>query len=1065
MDSGSRSHGGIGTQITSAAPVLRFNILGPLEAWADEQRLRLGGSISKRILAVLLLEPGRLLTVPRLIDAAWPDEPPATASHQVRKAIADLRRRVPGGNGVLVTDGPGYAIAAGTPLDAAEFDAKTRRAENLLREGRPEEAEELLGSAIALRRGPMLSGIGGGVIEAAARAMDQRHLAVVEQYFELQLAAGKSTELVGELRRYASDNPLRETLRGLLMLALFRSGRRAEALTEYGRLREELVEELGVDPDPHVARLYEKILVESPELDAPAPPAAEPPAARRAETSRLPSQSPEEKPTPEPPAVAYANAGIGTSAESDAVGSAPRTLPLDLADFVGRDKELSQLLEAAGPDPQRTRIVAVDGMGGTGKTSLAVRAAYRLADSYPDGQLYLDLHGYSPVEQPITVGTALEVLLRALGLPQERIPDDEVGRMLLWRSVLAGRRILLLLDNAGGDAALVSRLLPTTPGCLVLVTSRARLVELDGVEWISLDVLAPGESLLLVSQLLGSPRVEAEPEAAEELVRLCGHLPLALRIATARLRNRRAWTLEYLVERLRDENRKLDELNSGERGVATTLRLSYQVLPEACRLAFRSLSLHPGREFDAHSAAAVLSQDVWETEDQLEHLLDAHLLQQPEIGRYAYHDLVRGFARGLCEGLGATEREAAAKRLLEYYLTASETACDVLYPGRARRPTGLVLPPLRQQDLFRAESAQHWFAKEHITLAGVVHLAATDGYHRHAVCLSRNVAFYLNAQGNFEEFAQLTRIAVQAARQLGDAGLLGVSLANLGVACWQLGRYDEGIEVATESLALAVRVGDRHTEAHTQGTLGLYKSLRGQFAEALAHLQEAAALEHELDSPRAEADTLTAISALYEQWGHHQEAADAAQRAVTLACGLDRHENALVAQTDLALARLGLGDLDGAEECLAQARELCGERHVPGLPALALALSAEVAHRSGDPQAAGRFAEQAREHVQESPSPLRRSKTENVLGRLLLSRGDHAEALRLHSHAYEIAVSAGFRMEEAYALSGMAAAADVLGDVAAAEEHHAAAEELFGLLGVSADRRRAAVPVTPPALP
>ncbi len=870
----------------------------------------------------------------------------------------------------------------------------------------------------------------------------------------MQLAAGKSAELVGELRQYASANPLRESLRGLLMLALFRAGRRAEALTEYGRLREELAEELGVDPDPHVARLYEKILVESPELEAPARPE---PDSGRAGASPVDRES-----APGPAAPAHPAAAERPPAQSDAADEVPRTLPFDLADFVGREKELGQLLDTAKPDPHRTRIVAIDGMGGTGKTSLAVRAAYLLAGSYPDGQLYLDLHGHSPVERPVTVGRALEVLLRALGVPQEQIPDDEVGRMLLWRSVLARRRILLLLDNAGGDSTLVGRLLPTTASCLVLVTSRARLVELDGVEWISLDVLAPRESLLLVSQLLGSPRVEAEPEAAEELVRLCGHLPLALRIATARLRNRRAWTLQYLVERLRDENRKLDELNSGERGVATTLRLSYQVLPEACRLAFRSLSLHPGREFDAHSAAAVLAQDVWETEDQLEHMLDAHLLQQPEMGRYAYHDLVRGFARGLCEDLAATDRDAAAKRLLEYYLTASETACDVLYPGRARRPTGLDLPPVRQPDLCRAETAQSWFAKEHLTLAGVVHLAANDGYHRHAVCLSRNVAFYLNAQGDFEEFAHLTRIAVQAARQLDDAGLLSVSLANLGVACWQLGRHDEGIEVATESLELAVRVGDRQTRRTPRGHWGCTEVPAGQFAEALEHLQEAAALERDLDSPRAEADTWTAISALYEQWGRYQEAADAAQRAVTLVEGLDRHENALVAQTDLALARIGLGDLVGAEECLVQARQLCVERQVPGLLALSLALSAEVAQRSGDPDAAGRFVEEAAEHVRESPSPLRRSKTENILGRLLLGRGEHAAAQHLHARAYEVATTAGFRMEEAYALSGMAAAADALGDVEVAAAHHAAAEELFTLLGVPADRRRAA-PVTPPA--
>ncbi|WP_377267931.1 BTAD domain-containing putative transcriptional regulator [Peterkaempfera sp. SMS 1(5)a] len=1026
---------------------VRFNILGPLEAWSDGRRLDLGGPIPRRILAVLLLEPGKLLTVPRLVDAAWPDDPPATASHQVRKAVADLRRRIPGGSEVLITDGPGYAIAAGTSLDVTEFEAKTREARAMIVQGQYEGAIALLSAAIALRRGPALFGIGGsGMVESVARAMEERHLAAVEQYFELQLASGRSAELVSDLRDHTSRHPLQETLRGLLMLALFRSGRRAEALTEYGRLREELARELGVDPDPQLAKLYEKILVESPELDAPARAEAQVPSPRQ--------PAPEEPAAAVPAPVPVGRAAVPVGATVETVAAAPRTLPYDLADFVGRDKELRYLLDAARRDEQRTRVIAIDGMGGTGKTSLAVRAAYLLADDYPDGQLYLDLRGFSPDERPVNIGTALEVLLRTLGVNQDRIPDDLVGQTLLWQSVLAGRRVLLLLDNASADAALVSRLLPTTPSCLVLVTSRARLVELDGAEWVSIDVLAPAESLRLVARLLGAQRVEAEPEAARELTHLCGYLPLALRIATARLRNRRAWSLQYLVERLRDENRKLDELNSGERGVATTLRLSYQVLPEASRRAFRSLSLHPGREFDAYSAAALLAQDVQDTEDQLEHLLDAHLLQQPEAGRYAYHDLVRSFAHGLCDDMAAEERAAAAERLLEYYLAASETACEVLYPGRSRRPTGLDLPRLRQPALFRAEGAQAWFAKEHITLASMVHRAVTDGYHRHAVCLSRNVAFYLNAQGNLDEFAALTRIAVQAARHLGDAGLLSVSLANLGVACWQLGHYDEGIQVASESLDLAVRVGDRHTEAHSQGTLGLYKSLLGQFAEALGHLQQAVALERELDSPRAEADTLTALSTLYEQWGRYEEAADAAQRAVALVRGLDRHENALIAQTDLALARLGLGDLDGAEEALAEARSLCADRCEPGQMALTMALSAQVAYCRRDLAQTEDFAGQARELVEQSLSPLRRAKVENVLGHLLRGLGRHEEALRLHSQAYEVAATVSFRVEEAYALSGMAAAAGALGDSAAAEMHHTAAEELFTLLGVPADRRR-----------
>lgn len=1011
---------------SESAPALCFRILGPLEGWVGERRLDLGGPIPRRILAVLLLEPGRLLTVDRLVDAAWPEEPPATASHQVRKAISELRRRIPDGTRVLITDGPGYAIARDTPLDAAEFTAKVREGEALARRGSNEEAADLLGAAIALRRGPVLSGIGDGVIESVARAMEEHHLSVVERYFDLRLASGRPAELIGELREYTGRHPLRERLCGLLMQALFRSGRRAEALTEYERLRRALAAELGVDPDPHVAKLYEEILVERTDSDP-----------------------------VEAPARSNAQAAPSALAESGpAVTAVPRTLPFDLVDFVGRGKELRQLLETARQDALRSRVIAIDGMGGTGKTSLAVHAAHQLADEYPGGQLYLNLRGFSRDERPVTLSAALEVLLRSFGVAQDRIPDHVVDKELLWRAVLARRRVLLLLDNVGNDTALVSRLLPTTPGCLVLVTSRARLVELDGAEWISIDVLEPEESMQFVARLLGPERVGAEPAASRELTQLCDHMPLALRIATARLSNRRTWALSYLVERLRDENRKLSELNSGRRGVAPTLRLSYQVLPEECRRTFRTLSLHPGPDFDAHSAGAVLAQGEQETEDQLEHLLDAHLLQQPEAGRYTYHDLVRSYARSLCEDVAAEERDATSKRLLDYYLAATEAACDILYPGRSHRPTGLDLPPVQLGALVRADGAKTWFAREHTALANVVHYAASVGQYRHAVGLSRNLAFYLNSLGALDEFEEFTRIAVQCARKLEDTQLLSVSLANLGVACWKLGRFAEGIEAATSGLDLAMEIGDRHTEAHAQGTLGLCKSLLGRFPEALGHLREAAALEQHLDSPRAQADTLTALSTLYEQWGRYREAAEAGQRAVSLLDGLGRHESALSIQTDLALARIGLRDLVGAEECLAQARGLCEDSNEPGLMALAMALSAEIGYCSGDPVWADRLTRQAQEQVEQSRSPLRQAKARNILGRLFHSRGRHEEAMRQHSQAYRAATSVSFRTEEAYALAGMATAAGALGDDDTAGAHRAAAETVFARLGVPLERRR-----------
>ncbi|MFH8338619.1 BTAD domain-containing putative transcriptional regulator [Streptomyces sp. AM6-12] len=983
-----------------------------MEAWADGVRLKLGGVIQERVLATMLLEPGKVLPVSRLVEAAWDEEPPATASHQVRKAVADLRRRIPGGAETLLTVGPGYrAVIDATQCDLSEFGTLVRTAKSAVAEERLAEAVQVLRSALALWRGPVLSGVGGPVVEAAATTIEERRLAVWEEQIALRLALGEAGELVPDLRELVAEHPLRETLRGHLMLALCRSGRQAEALEEYGKVRELLVEQLGVDPDPHLTKLYEGILRESPELAGAAP------------------------------------APLPLAAE------APCTLPYDLSDFTGRETELAELLRHAQPgSEQGPRIVALDGMGGSGKTSLAVRAAYQLAADYPDGQLHIDLRGYTPGDQPVTAGAALDSLLRALGVPGDRIPDDTAGRTALWRSTLGGKRVLILLDNAA-EASGIEPLLPTAPGCLLLVTSRGRLVDLDGAQWISLGVMSPRESAALVAETLGAGRVAAEPDAALDLARLCGHLPLALRIATARLRNRPRWTLRYLVERLQDETRRLDELSSGARSVSATLRLSYQALDKESRVAFRILSLHPGGDINVHAAAALLDRDIRDAEDLLERLLDVHLVQQPEIGLYSFHDLVRSFAQSLFEAAdqGGDEAADAVERLLCYYLTATELACDVLYPGRRHRPTGIEKSTAEMPPLGDAERARTWFDREQDTLLAAVALAERRSLDRYVVCLSRNLVFQLNARGQMEEFGELGRASVGAAKRLGDLALLGMSLSNLGVACWRLGRFEEGLEAAREGRDVAAQLGDRHTEAHSEGTLGQFNSLLGNFPEALTHLERATAYERELGSPRAEADSLTMLSTLYEQWGRHEEAKDAALRAIELQAGLGRFENQFSAFTDLAFAQAGLGDYAGAARSLDRARALVADGADPGNVALTLALSADVDQHLGRPVRTPDLAEQALELVASSASPLRRAKVENIVGRLRGRQGERRVARELHAGAREVAAAVSYRIEEAYALAGLADAED---DAGAAARHRAAAEELFARMGVAPDRRR-----------
>ncbi|MGW3120790.1 BTAD domain-containing putative transcriptional regulator [Streptomyces sp. NPDC001107] len=1004
-----------------------FAILGPLEVRAGGVRLRLGGPLQMRVLTTLLLDPCRMVPVSRLVEAAWDDEPPATAAHQVRKAIADLRQRIPDGPSVIVTDGPGYrADVAREQLDLSLFSDRLLEARNALEAGHPAEAAELLRTALVLWRGPVMPGGGGSVIAAASVVLEERRLAAVEQLMELRLTLGESRELIGDLRELVAEHPLGETFRGQLMLALYRSGRQAEALAEYAKARELLVEELGIDPGPQLTRLHEAILRDSPELALPDGPSAEPAAVPKAPVEGEPEPSP---------------------------AAAPCTLPHDLTDFAGREQELSRLLAyAAPPQDGAVRIVAVDGMGGSGKTALVVRAAHQLAGRYPDGQLFVDLRGFTPGEQPTRPGTVIGTLLRTLGVPGERIPDDLDGRIALWRATLANRRVLLVLDNAA-DAAQIRPLLPTHPGSLGLLTSRIRMVGIDGAEWMSIGTMSPSDSLALITGALGEERVDGEPEAAAELAALCGNLPLALRIATARLRNRPLWTLGHLVGRLGDETRRLDELKSGDRSVEATLRMSYHGLDARHREAFRLLGLHPGAETDPHAAAALLGTGASEAEEVLEHLLDMHLVEQHEIGRYTFHDLVRSFAQRVREEEAAdsAQERAAFGRLLDHFLAVTDQACGILYPGRL--PVGAVADgstgdaggtaPAGPPSSGQVAEAEAFFEREHGALLSAVARAERLGFLDQTVRLARNLVFHLNSRSFLEEYRQAATIAVAAARRLGDPVLLEVSLSNLGSAWWRLGRFRDGIPVAEEALGLAKDHGDRNSEAGSLSLLGLLHSCLGHFPEAQVYLERAVERGHDRVDGRQGAYAWCNLSTVYTWLGRYPEAVVAAEHAVRLSRELGARAVEITALTDLTTGLLGTGEHQAALAAVERALELGDESRMPEEYAHALALAADVSQRLGAAEESVGYAERALHLIHSKGTATRQATVRNILGRVHCRRGEFERALELHRSARFHAGAIEYLVEEAHAVEGMAEALDGMGDVREAAEHRLVANELY----------------------
>ncbi|MFD4920418.1 BTAD domain-containing putative transcriptional regulator [Streptomyces goshikiensis] len=1112
---------------------VHFAVLGSLEVRAGGARIRLGGPISERVLATLLLDPGRVMPIGRLVEAAWDDEPPATAAHQVRKAVADLRQRIPDGGRLIVTEGAGYRVAvAPERLDLSLFALRLRQARAALDAGRPLDVARELRAALDLWRGPVLSGSGGTAIASASAVLEERRLTAVEQLIEIRLALGESGELVGDLRELIAAHPLREAPRGQLMLALYRSGRQAEALAEFGRVRELLVEELGIDPGPRLTRLYEAILRDSPELAPPEPPApprpatpwagpapvtgtpgwpkaapgsmagagapAEPAAGgpvADAETATGTGPDAPAKPGPgfpggpwagggdtDSPAIAGApwtagragsGAGTGAAAGGERVApratEVPRTLPNDLTGFTGRERELGRLLErAAAPADGATRIVAIDGMGGSGKTALAIRAAHRLAEAYPDGQLYIDLRGFTPGEQPRLPLSVLGALLRSLGVPGERLPEEADSRSCMWRGMLAERRMLIVLDNAA-DVAQVRPLLPASSNSLVLITSRTRMVELDGCDWMSVGVMSPPDSRALVREALGRSRTEREPEAVEALAELCGHLPLALRIATARLRNRPRWTVRHLVDRLADGTRRLDELRSGERSVEATLRLSYRAMRKEHRDAFRLLGLHPGAEIDVHSAAALLGCGVREAEDVLEHLLDAHLVGQHEIGRYAFHDLVRSFAQSPRgdddngDNDNDTVETAATGRLLDHFFAVTEEACRFLYPGRDAvdvpfaRPAG-GLPPIGS-----AGEAEAYFDREYVTLLAAVARAQERGFFAHAVHLARNLVFHLNARSYLSEYAQAADLAVAAARRIGDPAQLRLSLSNQTVSRAKLGRFREGIAAASEALDIAVSLGDRHGEAYCRDLLGMLHSCLGHLAAGRSHLERAVELYREAGSNRQETYALCNLSSVYTWLGRHREAASAAERAVAISRRLGARNEEISALNDLAIARLATRDHSAARSAAEQALELSDESRMPENLALTLALAADASLHLGRTRQAVAHADRAYGLIRAKGTALRQAVVENILGDVHCRRGEFDRALALHESAYELASAIEYRIEAARALRGMSAALAATGRTGRAEILRRCADDVMESMRVPVDRRPAAPEAARPA--
>ncbi|MFY1636526.1 BTAD domain-containing putative transcriptional regulator [Solwaraspora sp. WMMB335] len=963
---------------------------------------------------MLLLEAGRVVPVSRLVAAAWDAQPPDSAEHQVRKTVAKLRSRIPYGPDIIVTDGLGYrAVVDAGHLDLLRFQKLLGQARAALDEGDTERAATRFRKALALWRGPVLAGEGGRVVDAASTALQEQRLAAAEQFYELCIDAGEAAGITSELRVLVEEHPLRETLRGRLMLALYHSGQQAAALDEFARARGHLADELGIDPSAELTELHERILRQDPSLT-------------RSErtVARVPRQ----------------------------VIETPHALPFDVPDFSGRGCELEWIRDAARRAPEGSpTVLALDGIGGGGKTALAIRAAHQLVEQYPDGSLFIDLHGFTPGQTPLSAFKAQGDLLAAAGIPSDELPTVPAGRAARWQSHMRGRRMLLVLDNAATSEQ-VRQLIPASSDSLVLITSRPRLTGLDGVEWLSVGALPELDSHQLLRSTLGAERVEKEPEAARELLRLCGGLPLAVRIAAARLANRPHWAVERLVERLRNHDRRLDELTSEGRGVASALLLSYQSMPHEQRTAFRLLGYHPGRYLDVEEAAALLDTDVLTTEDVLEELVDVRLLEAREPGVYALHDLVRSFVQRVAQGQRAPEDGRAVRRLLDHYLSTAQRACDLLFPGRRHFGDGEEQSQSRD-DFDRREEALQWLDQHQDSLLKAVDVAYHEGLLWHAARLPRELGFHSSIRAYDASANAALEKGVSASRQLGDLSLTRLNLMNLAMGKWRLGQLSEAVARLEEAVELARQMEDPHSEAECRARLGQACNSLGELEYALRLCQEANACARKLGFTRLDGSSLSTLSLVQVRLGHFAEAVESARQAVAIFDSIEEIQLSVDALSNLSQATERLGRFAEALDWADAALERCQHMNMLSVLPLVFARRADVLVRLGKLDEAAGSVDHALARATSSTDDIHRAAVHLSVGRVRYAQGDLDTAQAQQLLAHEIACRMELRYDEACALWALGRTAEAQGQPQVARRHRMAADHLFSLMKVPQSAR------------
>ena len=824
---------------------MEFRLLGPLEVRDGQRPLRLGGQKPRTLLAVLALDAGRVVGTGRLAEAIWEQEPPATASTQIQGYVSALRKQFAEAEPdrtVIATEPAGYRLDVRPgELDTAVFDEAAAVAARALAEGRPEDATASYRDALALWQGPALGGVAGTLDPARDRLQDRR-LAAVEGRVDAELQLGRHDELIPELRDVVAEHPYRESLRGRLMLALYRSGRAADALAVFRDGRATLGRELGIDPGPELRRMERAILVSDPELE------------------------------------------LRPSSGSAATGlPPPAQLPPDIVDFTGRDEQVAEVCAVLDrPDDGATAVAIglIAGRGGIGKTSLAVHAAHRMRAGVP---------GRPALRQPARrAGAARPTRRRSWAAScarsashRRQVPDSAEERGELFRSRLAGRRVLVVLDNAA-DEAQVRPLLPGEPGCAVLVTSRGRLAGLEGAQLVDLEILEPDAAFDLLARVAGADRVAADRRAGEEIVRLCGYLPLAVRIAGAKLAAHPYWGLERLAGRLADERHRLDELAIGDLEVRANVALSYAGLSTAEQQAFRRLGLLEAPDFATWAVAALAEVTQERAEELADALVRARLLDAVRGGagdgvRFRFHDLLRLYARELAR------RDETDDDASDALGRAFDGWCHGAEEASARTQSASFGIVHLQADGWRVEPGAFgdlerdplgWYEAEWAALMAVLDQAHEQRRHGLVMALAGRLGPFFVVRGRYDDWRHISERSLHAANQVGDSVRQAMALRAQAELSLLRYRLEDARAEFEKAIARFREVGHRFGAALTTSGLGAVYTAQGAPDVALEYLEDALAELREVGDPRTIAWTLSRLGTVHRDRGDLERAAE-----------------------------------------------------------------------------------------------------------------------------------------------------------------------------------------------